>query len=127
MSANDDAASPTDPDVPAAEREYIRAHSGLSAPFDSTPADYERLTEETRLRIAATQMSVAEVADLLGMDEDRVRQLVEDPDLLGLVMHTPQVDLRQSTAGPLLTPLEWLANGGDPEVVWEILTQDRMW
>ncbi|TFD55057.1 hypothetical protein E3T43_12630 [Cryobacterium sp. Hh7] len=127
MSANDDAASPTDPDVPAAEREYIRAHSGLSAPFDSTPADYERLTEETRLRIAATQMSVAEVADLLGMDEDRVRQSVEDPDLLGLVMLTPQVDLRQSTAGPLLTPLKWLADGGDPEVVWEILTQDRMW
>ena len=127
MNTGDEPASVPDPELSSAEREYVRAHSGLVDPFGGTSDDYERLIKETRQRIASTRMSVAEVAHLLGMDQERLRESVEDPDLVGLVMHTPQADLRESATGPSVTPLEWLAAGGDPQAVWDILTHELLW
>ncbi|WP_104088718.1 MULTISPECIES: hypothetical protein [unclassified Cryobacterium] len=125
---NENAKDPSapEPDLSARERTFLTTHSGLSDPFEATLEDYERLTEEELQRTAATLMSVSEVAALLSVDEDLLREKMENPDRVGLIMHTEQFDLRQSD-GPPLTPLEWLADGGDPKAVWDILTEEIQW
>jgi len=122
MSRHDDDQEPESELTPE-ERAYILAHSGLSHPFDAAPGVYERQLAESAERIRATQMSFAAVAALLGIDEERLRGAVTATHL-GLVMHTPQADLRLSDDGSPMTPLQWLAAGGDPEDVWDLLTTD---
>lgn len=121
MTSNDGEHAPT-PEMSPEEREYVIKYSGLTDPFGGAPGDYAALVAETARRIEATRMSFAEVAALLGVDEQKLRDAAVREDL-GLTMHTTQSDLRLTDGGPL-TPLEWLAAGGDPQDVWDLLTQD---
>jgi hypothetical protein len=109
------------------ELEYLRVHGGTANPEGATTPEYERLVAETERRIQAAQMSVQDLARLLNVDEPSLTAHVINPDLVGLIMSTPQTDLRWRDDGPPLTPLEWLKLGGSTKPVWDLLTTEISW
>jgi hypothetical protein len=118
---------PQSPKLPAWEAQYLREHGGYAEPEAVPAGEYERLVEETAKRIEATRMTVDEVAALFGVEPAALERAVVDAQHIGLVMHTPQNDLRDTYSGEALTPLEWLRNGGSPDDVWVLLTSDTWW